>query len=82
MCFGAAGDGFTLTGRCGFTKSSLCACRNDETFTDSFTNYTNIMLPGVIILPQLKIFLKSFLAENGQFPYPFETDPSLRYSEQ
>lgn len=56
MCVsGLLGPAFILTGKCGFTKSSLCAFRNDETFTDSFTNYTNIKLPGVILLPQLNL---------------------------
>lgn len=59
---GLLGMAFILTGRCGFSESSLCAYRNDETFTDSFANYTNTVLPGVILLPQLNlnIFLSPF----------------------
>lgn len=56
------GHTFILAGSCGFTKPSLCAYRNGETFTDSFANYTNTMLPAVILLPQLNlnIFLNPF----------------------
>lgn len=43
-------------------KTFTVSYRNDETFTDSFANYTNAMLPGVILLPQLNlnIFLNPF----------------------
>lgn len=53
--FGAAGDGLHSGREVWVHKIPLCACRSDETLTDSFTDYTNIMLPSVILLPQLSL---------------------------
>lgn len=53
--FGAAGDGLHSGREVWVHKIPLCACRSDETLTDSFTDYTNIMLPSVLLLPQLSL---------------------------